>query len=231
MLTGTFVLLAVTAMLVHYLLVDRPAEARAEAARPQPIPIAPADAVDGVPEQVFLQSTFTWTRPRENGEIFVGLHPMLTSLVGIDYSLHLVADDTEVELGTPFLRIRRGDRELQVLAPVDGVVVEGNTDFTPLPGWRGSTVRGGSWVYRIRPRRLERETPRWLQGETASRWAHQKYREVRDFLLQTEVHQEVGSAAADGGELPSGVLGLLDAKAWSGFQETFLHPPNGNGGE
>jgi glycine cleavage system H lipoate-binding protein len=231
MLTGTFVLLVVTAMLVHYFFVDRPAEARARAARPRPRPIALADAVNGLPEEVFLQPTFTWTRMRENGEIFLGLHPMLTSLVGIDYSLELVADDAEIELGTPLLRIRRGERELQVFSPVDGVVVEGNTDFTPLPGWKGSTIRGGSWVYRIRPRRLERETPGWLKGEAAGRWAHQKYREVRDFLFQTEVHQDVGLAAADGGELPSGVLSHLDPEAWNGFQETFLHPRNETGGE
>jgi hypothetical protein len=66
--------------------------------------------------------------------------------------------------------------------------------------------------------------PRWLQGNAASHWAHQTYRQLRDFLFQTEVHREVGLAAADGGEVPSGVLSLLDPSGWEGFQASFLHP-------
>lgn len=231
MLTGTFVILVVAAMFVHYLLVDRPREARARDGAPQPRPITLSDAVSGLPESVFLQPTFTWTRMRRNGEIFLGLHPMLTSLVGVDYTLELLADEGEVEKGSPLVRIHSGDRELRVVSPVDGRIVEGNTDFTPLPGWTGYTMRGGSWVYRIQPRRVKSEIPLWLKGEEASAWAHQQYRRIRDFLFQSDVHHEVGVAAPDGGELPAGILRELDASVWKGFQASFLPPDAGTEAE
>jgi glycine cleavage system H lipoate-binding protein len=157
--------------------------------------------------------------------MFLGIHPLLTSLLGLDYSLELLPDDGAVEKGEPLLKIHSGRRELQVYSPVRGVVVEGNTDFSPLPGWEGSTMRGGSWVYRIEPVGKQAETPLWLQGEEASAWAHQQYRKIRDFLFRTESHSEVGLAAADGGEIPAGVMSQLDDSDWEAFQTSFLHCP------
>ena len=157
--------------------------------------------------------------------MFLGIHPLLTSLLGLDYSLELLPDDGAVEKGEPLLRIHSGKRELQVYSPVGGVVVEGNTDFSPLPGWEGSTMRGGSWVYRLEPLGKPAETPLWLQGEEASAWAHLQYRKIRDFLFRTESHSEVGLAAADGGEIPAGVMSQLDDSDWEAFQASFLHCP------
>lgn len=222
MLTGFFVLLVATGMLLHYLLVDRPAEKARRAKLPLPRAIPLAEAAEAPPSGIFLQPAFTWTRMRENGEIFLGLHPLLTSLLGIDFSLELLADDETVERGTSLLKLRRGDRELQVFSPVNGRIVEGNTDFSPLPEWKGTTMRGGSWIYRIRPLDVKGEVPHWLVGEDASNWAHQQYRAIRDFLFQTDIHHEVGLAAADGGELPTGVLNQMDESVWGAFQETFL---------
>jgi glycine cleavage system H lipoate-binding protein len=225
MLTGLFVMIVVTALVLHYVFVGRQSEEGIQPALALPEPIPLAKAIEDLPEGIFLQPTFTWTRMRKNGEIFLGLHPMLTSLIGVDYSLELLADDARIEKGTPLLRILQGERELQLFSPVEGQIVEATTDFSPLPGWKGSTMRGGSWIYIIKPTNAEEEIPLWLLGDDAQNWAHQQYREVRDFLFQTDTHHEVGLAAADGGELPAGILSQLDPSVWEAFQLSFLPPP------
>lgn len=225
MLTGLFVLIVVTALTLHYFFGEKPSDARTKSGLPLPRPITLGEAVGDLPDPIFLQPTFTWTRMRKSGEVFLGVHPMLTSLIGVDYSLDLLADDAEVQKGSPLLKIRQGGRELQVFSPVKGQILEGNTDFSPLPGWEGSTLRGGSWVYRILPEGIEGEVPFWLVGDEASAWAHRQYREIRDFLFQTEKHPEVGLAAADGGELPAGIMSELEDPVWTSFQESFLPPP------
>jgi glycine cleavage system H lipoate-binding protein len=225
MLTGLFVILVVTALVLRYVLAEAPTKDLARPTLPLPRPITLGEAVEPPPEAVSLQPTFTWTRVRRNGEMFLGIHPLLTSLLGLDYSLELLPDDAAVEEGEPLLKIQCGKRELQVYSPVRGVVVEGNADFSPLPGWEGSTMRGGSWVYRIEPVGKQADTPLWLQGEDASAWAHLQYRKIRDFLFRTEIHADVGLAAADGGEIPAGVMSQLDDSDWEAFQASFLHCP------
>lgn len=231
MITGLFVFLVVGAMGLHYFFVDRP-RLKAAGHRPsKPEPISLTEAMKEPPGGFFLQPTFTWARLRDNGEFFLGVHPLLLSLVGPETSMDMVPDNFDVEKGDPLLHLRLGDRELQVFSPIAGHIVEVNDEFLPQAGWAGATSRGGSWLFRIRPRAAKAEIPFWLLGPDASRWAHQEYREVRDFLFETETHDEVGLMAADGGELPTGVMTQLDAEAWASFQDRFLPNPEEDGTE
>lgn len=225
MITALFVMLVVGAMVLHYVFVEKPRQAEVAVIPSRPEPITLAEAMEEPPGGFFFQPAFTWTRIRKNGEFFLGVHPLLLSLVGPETSLEHVADEATLEKGDPLLRLRLDDRELQLFSPLAGQVVEVNDQFLPQTGWAGATSRGGSWLYRIRPRNVERDIPAWMLGSAASRWAHQEYREVRDFLFETVSHEEVGLSAADGGELPSGVLGQLDAGAWKSFQDRFIPDP------
>ena len=225
MITALFVILVVGAIALHYLFVERPRRREAGIELWVPEPITLAEAMEEPPDGLFLQSSFTWTRVRKNGEFFVGVHPLLLSLVGPDAALEFAADETELEKGDPLLTLRLDQRELRLFSPIAGRILEVNDGFLPQAGWAGATSRGGSWLYRISPRHAENEVPFWLLGTDASNWAHQEYRQVRDFLFDTVAHAEVGLSAADGGELPSGVLSQLDADAWSRFQDRFLPDP------
>lgn len=225
MITALFVILVVGAISLHYLFVERPRRGEAGIEPWVPEPITLAEAMEEPPEGLFLQSSFTWTRVRKNGEFFVGVHPLLLSLVGPEATLELATDETDLEKGDPLLVLRLGQRELRLFSPMAGRILEVNDVFLPQTGWAGATARGGSWLYRIRPRHAEREVPFWLLGNDASSWARQEYGQVRDFLFETLSHDEVGLSAADGGELPTGVLSQLDADAWNLFQDRFLPDP------
>ena len=106
-----------------------------------------------------------------------------------------------------------------------GRIVEVNDDFMPQTGWAGTAQRQGSWIYRILPDSTSEEIPLWLMGNQATEWAHQQYRDVRDFLFQTVTYEEVGLTAADGGELPAGILSQLNDEAWDAFQNRFIPTP------
>lgn len=231
MLTGLFFIIVVTGLALHYFLNERVPRGVDQSGVPVPQAIPLAETVENLPDSIFLQDSFTWTRPRKNGEIFLGLHPMITSLLGVSHSLELLSDDAEIKRGGPLLRIRQGNRQLQVFSPVDGLIVEANTDYRPQPGWTGTTMRGGIWVYRIEPGNLEEERSLWLSGEDASTWAYSRYRAIRDFLQEADQHHEVGLAAADGGEMPAGVLSEMDDPVWEAFQDSFLRPPEPHGAQ
>jgi len=227
MITALFVILVVGAIGLHYVLVDRPRLRKAERKPSTPEAIPLSEAMVEPPGSFFLQPSFTWTRIRESGEFFVGIHPLLLSLVGPDIHLETVPDDSTLERGDPLLRLCSGEKEIRLFSPLAGQIVEVNDRFLPQTGWVGATSRGGSWLYRIRPRGAEgdMQIPTWMLGASASRWAHEEYREVKDFLLETLDHEEVGLSAADGGELPAGVLSQLDGGAWETFQARFIPDP------
>ena len=225
MITALFVVTVVGALALHYFFVERPREAGIQVTQSVPETITLTDAMEELPGGVFLQPTFTWTRIRKNGELFLGVHPLLMSLVGPLHKLELQADESRLKKGTPLLRIQNGEREIQLFSPIAGRIVEVNGDFMPQTGWDGSARRQGSWIYRIRPDSTSEEIPFWLLGDQATEWAHQQYRDVRDFLFQAVTYEEIGLAAADGGELPAGILSQLNDSAWAAFQDRFIPIP------
>jgi len=224
MLTALFIVTVLSFLTFHYLFVARPRmrEGLTNPALPQPIPVH--EAVHGLPAGAFLQPTFTWTRIRESGEILLGLHPILVSLVGAPYKLELIPEDWRIKKGNPLIRIQRGSRELQVFSPVDGRITEVNHNACMENGWASSNPEEGCWVYRIKPVDVAQEVPSWLLGDPAANWIQTRYGQIRDFLLHEPGDEEVGFLAADGGEIPLGILNHLSDSAWTTFQDNFLRP-------
>ena len=103
MITALFVLTVVGALTLHYFFVERPRVAEVRATQPVPNAITLTEAMEELPRGVFLQPTFTWTRIRKNEELFLGVHPLLMSLVGSSHKLELQADESRLKKGDPLL--------------------------------------------------------------------------------------------------------------------------------
>lgn len=192
----------------------------AEFALPGLTPLS--EAIRRVPRDVFLQPTFTWSRILENGELLLGVHPLLLGLVGAPYHIELHQGGPQVRKGEPLLRVGRNGHFLTVRSPVNGRILELN----PMPAgeteWKGLTEPHGSWLYRIEPEAVGAEVPRWTIADAAVDWTRRQYDSLREHLLRLPGGAGVGVALADGGEIPAGILASLDAAAWQDIQETFL---------
>ena len=66
--------------------------------------------------------------------------------------------------------------------------------------------------------------PRWLVADRAAAWTRQQYDHIRAFLANAGGAGPVGATMADGGDIPLGILAVLDQDAWGAFQATFLDP-------
>jgi glycine cleavage system H lipoate-binding protein len=223
MLTGLLISLIVTALAINYFFVERPRRKRLAVKPALPEPIPPREALNSLPDGAYLQTGFTWTRILENGDILVGIHPILVSLVGSPYSLKVMPEGWRVAKGSPVVRVRQGKREIRIGSPVSGRIAEVNPNACMEQGW----ILSGSgddtcWIYRMEAQNIFHEAPLWLEGEAAEAWSREKYQQIRDQLISDAAHQDVGLALADGGEMPIGILGQLTDDAWEGFQDTFL---------
>ena len=175
-----------------------------------------------VPAGIYLQPTFTWSRLGGAGEVFVGVHPMLLGLAGEGCSFELRRVGEEVDRGDPLVGIARAGRHLTVRAPFAGRVEAVNLRMGGGAPWRGLQADDGGWLYRIRAEHVADAVSRWLSGERAAEWARRRYDELRAYLHDAAMHGHLGTVMADGGELPVGILGELDASVWAGLEDRFL---------
>lgn len=189
------------------------ADAAAEAGRAPPPLLSDA----AVPPGVFLQPTWTWSRLGEWGEIYVGVHPMLLALVGHPVELECVAPGANVAKGEPMLRFGSRGHRLTVRAPVAGMVELVN--YPPVGGAAFPAVHApeATWLYRIFPDRLADEMQGWLTGEAAAEWTRRRYADLREYLVTAAGEGHLGTVMADGGELPAGVLAMMNDEVWAGL--------------
>lgn len=217
MLGAVFFVTVVLLLTGHYYFVERPRRiAEGETAGPPAVPLR--DLVSGLPAGVFLQPGFTWAAVRSSGDLQVGVHPLLLSLIGNDPELETRRAGEQVRKGDPLVTLRSGDRRLVVRSPISGRVKASSLRPPRDTVWQARSE--GTCL--IRPEGLDTELPTWMIGQTAIDWSRGQYGKIRDFVMSRSVHPEAGLALADGGELPVGVLTQIESPDWAEFEETFL---------
>lgn len=179
-------------------------------------------AVTQLPAGVFLQPTFTWSRIRPDGEVLLGVHPLLFGLVGAPYGIELLRNGDHVGKGAPLVRIKKGGRSLTVRSPIGGRISEVNHAIAGETAWNGLTHEDGSWLYRMVPERVVAEIPTWMIAERATEWTAREYRRLRERLVELTAGPRAAPTMMDGGEIPVGVLASLDDASWTVFERMFL---------
>ena len=221
MLAVLFAVIVFSAIAVYYLAVEWPKQKAAAAEARLAGPASLSSSMGLMPRGVFLQPTYTWSRITMDGEILLGVHPLLLSLVG-SFRVELPEAGAHVRKGDPLIWIGKGDRRLAVRSPLSGRVLEvqeaGNGDTS----WERLHGRAGGWLCRLEPEAVEEEVPTWMIGDRALSWTRRTYSAIRDHLQKARMEQNLGFALADGGELPVGVLDEFDETDWQAFQDAFL---------
>jgi glycine cleavage system H lipoate-binding protein len=181
-----------------------------------------------VPDGVYLQPTYTWSRVGISGAVYVGLHPALLSLLGPEAEVEVRAAGDRVEKGDVLASLGRSGLRLTVRSPISGRVSRVNRRVVHgEPRWDEVEAGGAPWLYQVWSENVADETPRWLTGRRALEWARHRSEEVRSFLLEACPAGGLGAVMADGGDLPTGILGAMDQGVWHRFEERFLAPLEG----
>jgi glycine cleavage system H lipoate-binding protein len=196
---------------------------RAEAVAPPRLPPL-SESITRLPQGVFLHPTFTWSRVREDGDVVLGIHPLLFGLVGAPYQIDVLSEGQEVERGGELVKLGRSGRRLTVRSPVSGRISAVNDVLTGEAEWDGVEADDGRWVYRITPQGLGEEVPSWFVAERASEWSRRQYERFKEYLFGVLHAGELGLTMTDGGDVPNGILGRLAGSAWDGIQQEFLDP-------
>ncbi len=207
MLIALFAVVVVAVIVVRHLAFERGRETAAF----EGVTVREAVTLRGVlgalPLNARLQPGLTWSVTDEGGDLLVGVHPVLSALLGGPREACVAAQRGVVEEGEPLIQVRRRRRCVTLPAPVSGVVKARRRETN-----LGSEA--GSWLCRLEPADPEEAAEAGFGGERARAWTGLWLDGLRERLMRTNVDRKLGLALADGGDLPVGILGDLEEEEW-----------------
>jgi glycine cleavage system H lipoate-binding protein len=187
----------------------------------QPIPetVSLSRLLTLVPNGVFVQPSFTWSKMLDSGNLLLGIHPILMGLVGDPDEIELFHQGEDVKKGQSILRIHKNNKVLTVASPVEGTVTGLNSQIV-----ENATMENLSqnWIYSLRPVNVSSEVPKWFVAEKAKSWINERYNQMSKFFRDALPASDLGITMADGGDLPFGILSQFDENTWKKFEKQFI---------
>jgi glycine cleavage system H lipoate-binding protein len=156
----------------------------------------------------------SWLRP-EGNRLRVGLDDLAQRLLPWAVAVELPSPGKKVKVGEPVARISSGGRQAVVAAPVSGTVVTVNPAVAEEPTLLKSDSYGRGWLFAVEP-----DDDSWQRlptGEAARAWLGAESHRLARFY-----EQQLGFAAADGGELLAPPASLLGEAQWKALTQAFL---------
>jgi glycine cleavage system H lipoate-binding protein len=180
--------------------------------------VALSQILSTLPNGVFLQPSFTWTKLLDSGNLLMGIHPVILGLVGQPDEIELLKNGQGVKKGETLLKIHKGEKVLDVVAPINGTITGLNNQVID-----ESTVEmvSQNWIYSIKPENVAAELPQWMIADKAKNWINEKYAQMKRFFQESVAQTDMGITMADGGDLPFGILSQFDEKIWNKFENDF----------
>jgi glycine cleavage system H lipoate-binding protein len=169
-----------------------------------------------VPEDVYYHPGHAWARVETDGHVRVGMDDFARKLVGPLAGLRLPAPGTRIEQSEPGWALLAGDRSVDMLSPIDGIVVETNPEA--FREGRPPDPYGRDWLLKVKPERLASNLKTLIVNGTERKWM-----ELNADSLRLRLSPNLGLVFQDGGAPVDGLAHAIDRERWDALaREYFL---------
>jgi glycine cleavage system H protein len=226
----TFILFCTLDFVVHRLRAARSVPAPSPATAPVPVPEAVEEPVwvagYELPERLYYHPGHMWARVLSPDTVAVGMDDFARRLTGPVTDVKLPATGAWLRQGAKVVGLEADGKRTELLAPVEGEVVEVNRDVRREPALATEDPYGRGWLFKLRSGNLAANLRNLLTGSLARRWAEDA-RENLTFRLMALS----GSVVADGGEPARDFARHLEPADWHELTTRFflLGTPDGQG--
>lgn len=223
-MVAIFVVMTIILFLTIDLVYQRVQRRKAESLEPQSI-YARSHAIDriSVPEGLFFHPGHTWAAVMDSGLAKVGIDDFTRKLFGTIDSIEFKKTSGEVRQGEPLFVIKQGNRTVEMVAPVDGVIEQTNELVAHDPAMLRTDTYQHGWLAAIKPTNLKSNLEKLNIAESAKEWAREELSRLRDFFAGASFENKlVGQTLQDGGPPVEGVLGYLSDDAVERFEDAFF---------
>jgi len=148
-----------------------------------------------LPEELSYHRGHTWARPIGPDTVLVGVDDFARKLIGPIRALKLPKVGSWLRQGGKGFAVQVNGRGAELVAPIDGEVVEINPALSGQPSLVSDDPYGRGWVMKLRAADLGRSMQNMLNGSLAHRWTEDSRER-----LQMQLMALSGSVLQDGGE-------------------------------
>ena len=167
---------------------------------------------------VAVSPSHSWARI-EPEVVQVGADDLAQAVLGPVDGVDLPAAGRRVRRGEGVARLRRGDRAIELRAPVSGTVVGSNEALRDRPRLVNDEPFAGGWAVRIRADDPRADRRRLLRGKAARDWFR---REVDRLIGSVLAEGAPAPSLPDGGPLVGELYRQIDDRAWQRVTAAFF---------
>ncbi len=170
-----------------------------------------------LPEELHYHPGHTWVRVTGRDTAVVGLDDFAGKLIGPASKVALPEPGTALEQGATGFGLDVGGRTAELLAPVDGEVLEINQDLLRQASLATDDPYGRGWLLKVRSGDLARSLRNLMSGSLARKWMQ----DARE-RLELQLMSLSGSVLQDGGEPVADLARHLPPEDWRRLVNGFL---------
>jgi glycine cleavage system H lipoate-binding protein len=170
-----------------------------------------------VPMDYYFHDGHAWARIESGGYIRIGLDDFALKVLGRADGLDLPLMGKELDQGKIGWGLKRKDNLADVLSPIDGVIVEVNSEVRERPDLANREPYGGGWLFMVRTPDIKATMGKLMSDQSSLSWMNN---EVEN--LENMIEDVAGPLAADGGYLVDDIYGNLPDLGWKNLTKVFL---------
>ena len=170
-----------------------------------------------VPMGYYFHNGHTWARIESGGYIRVGMDDFSLRLFGKVDALDLPLMGKELDKDRAGWGLKRKDNVADVLSPVNGVIVEVNSDVRERPELANQGAYENGWLFMIRTPDIKGTVKKLMTDAESLNWMNGELN-----TLENMIEKVAGPLAADGGYLGEDIYGNLPELGWKNLTKVFL---------
>jgi glycine cleavage system H lipoate-binding protein len=170
-----------------------------------------------VPMDFYFHDGHAWARIESGGYIRIGLDDFALKVLGKADALDLPLMGKELDQGKVGWGLKRKDNLADVLSPIDGVIVEVNSQLREKPDMANREPYGDGWLFMVRTPDVKATMGKLMVDQSSLSWMNN---EVTN--LESMIEDVAGPLAADGGYLAEDIYGNLPDIGWNNLTKAFL---------
>lgn len=170
-----------------------------------------------VPERFYYHPGHAWASVGDAGLVTVGMDDFAHKLVGRVSAIKLPEVGSRIGQGEKAWSLVSDGKSVDMLSPVDGVVVAVNKQVVTSPERLHLDPYGDGWFLRVKAPRLTANLKQLFSGTLAKRWMEEVCEN-----LQAMMSPDLGRVYQDGGLPIRGMARGLDPARWDEVARSFL---------
>lgn len=175
------------------------------------------------PEDYLFSPGHLWLARESHGITRLGIDELIAGFFHQPDHIHLKKPGENVTTGETMAILRKGDKEMYLVSPLSGTVVQTHSVLADAPDMLAVNPYEHGWLYVIKPERPYRVVEGMRTGDEARTWMTHELDRLKEFVFRYRPQPVLlNPSLPDGGRLVEGYIDQMDQDAVEMFEREFL---------